>query len=292
MGRYVFQSPEPFQHQVEGVRQLIAKDGRLALLWSPGCGKSRTVLDYAGTLAVGANTECRVLVVAPKCTQDSWLKEAITYVPPQVGLWARVLQGTLAQKVAQMVDLGPSWAGAAHKVSPRDLLAVGAEGERNKRSAEPGEILDRSRIGDTRITLAVINLEAFSQRQQVGSQTIADRLKNAVLSFSPHILVIDECHRLKSASGNASRLLRRIAPHIKRVILLTGTPSPHSPLDIWAQWAILDPTAFKSTVTGKPLSFQGFKDRYAETGGFMGKQVVEFRHLDELQDRIAPRSMV
>jgi hypothetical protein len=58
------------------------------------------------------------------------------------------------------------------------------------------------------------------------------------------LLVIDESHRLKSPSGKASKWARKVAAAVRarggHVLLLTGTPMPHSPLDMWAQAMIID----------------------------------------------------
>ena len=53
---------------------------------------------------------------------------------------------------------------------------------------------------------------------------------------------------------------------------------PHSPLDLYAQARFLDRTVYGT-------SFQRFKMRYAELGGFEGREVVGFRNTSELMDR-------
>jgi SNF2 family DNA or RNA helicase len=57
-------------------------------------------------------------------------------------------------------------------------------------------------------------------------------------------VICDESHRTKAPSGRASRHAAQIAARVRarggRVLDLTGTPMPHSPLDIWAQARILD----------------------------------------------------
>lgn len=54
-------------------------------------------------------------------------------------------------------------------------------------------------------------------------------------------LILDECHRLKSPTGKQSQFVARLAKDIPHVLALTGTPMPHSPLDIWAQFRALAP---------------------------------------------------
>lgn len=85
-------------------------------------------------------------------------------------------------------------------------------------------------------------------------------LAKAVLATEWDAIVLDESHRIKSPSGRSSRWLARLGqanPTAKR-ICLTGTPTPHSPLDWWAQFRFLD-----ETVLGK--SFTGFRARIANT---------------------------
>jgi SNF2 family DNA or RNA helicase len=58
------------------------------------------------------------------------------------------------------------------------------------------------------------------------------------------VLICDEVHRLKAPGGVASRYVARLAAKIPFRLGLTGTPMPHSPLDIYAQYRILDKTIF------------------------------------------------
>lgn len=53
-------------------------------------------------------------------------------------------------------------------------------------------------------------------------------------------VVIDESSSFKSPKAARFKALRRIRPLIRRVIELTGTPSPNSLLDLWPQLYLLD----------------------------------------------------
>lgn len=94
------------------------------------------------------------------------------------------------------------------------------------------------------------------------------------------LLVCDESHRAKSPGGKTSRWISRIAQRCAKRLGLTGTPMPHSPLDIYAQFRALDPKIFG-------WSFVRFRRRYATMGGFGGKQVTGFQNMGELQSRMA-----
>ena len=83
-------------------------------------------------------------------------------------------------------------------------------------------------------------------------------------------------HKIKSPSGKASRYLAKLAARAKYRLALTGTPMPHSPLDVYGQFRFLDKRIFGS-------SNHAFKQRYAVMGGFQDKQVVAHQNMDELQ---------
>lgn len=53
-------------------------------------------------------------------------------------------------------------------------------------------------------------------------------------------LVIDELSSFKSAKAQRFRALKKVRPLIKRVIGLTGTPSPNTLIDLWPQIYLLD----------------------------------------------------
>jgi len=54
------------------------------------------------------------------------------------------------------------------------------------------------------------------------------------------MVVIDELSSFKSAKSRRFKALRAIRPKIKRVVGLTGTPSPNGMIDLWSQLYLLD----------------------------------------------------
>jgi len=63
-------------------------------------------------------------------------------------------------------------------------------------------------------------------------------VKNSKWDFD--MVVIDELSSFKSQSAKRFKALRKIRPHIKRVVGLTGTPAPNSLIDLWPQINLLD----------------------------------------------------
>lgn len=54
------------------------------------------------------------------------------------------------------------------------------------------------------------------------------------------VVVLDESSSFKNHQAKRFRALKAIRPHIRRIIELTGTPSPHGLMDLWAQVYLLD----------------------------------------------------
>lgn len=54
------------------------------------------------------------------------------------------------------------------------------------------------------------------------------------------VVVLDESSSFKNHQAKRFRAMKAIRPHIARLIELTGTPSPHGLMDLWAQVYLLD----------------------------------------------------
>ena len=96
-------------------------------------------------------------------------------------------------------------------------------------------------------------------------------------------VALDESHRAKDAAGATGKYIDKLRLTTRRRILLTGTPMPHSPADLFSQYRFLDPSVFGS-------SFFVFKKRYAITGFF--KEIVGWRHKAELSAKFHSRAIV
>ena len=70
------------------------------------------------------------------------------------------------------------------------------------------------------------------------------------------MVVIDELSSFKSNRAQRFRALKRVRPFIKRIVGLTGTPSPNGLIDLWSQVYLLD----SGKALGKTLT--GYRDQY------------------------------
>ena len=293
--------PPRYDHQKRGLNHLVRNGGIGALLFDPGLGKTAVVIDYASVLALKLpHPEVKVLVICPLVAVDTWVDQMGKWVSPDVNYWAEALGGTMLQRAEALASRGGNF--YAKQLSKGPYTFSGdertAHTQRAIAQASKPEV-DRSygpnAVEGPKIILEVVNIDTFSNRTRVGSRTMADVMLDAVKRYGPDVIVIDESHKIKSASSNVSRLMARLSPVTKRRILLTGTVMPSGPLDVFGQWRFLDPFAFgykQAGGTWKQATFGGFKNRFAELGGWMGKEVVGYRNLDEMQKIMAKSSVV
>lgn len=70
------------------------------------------------------------------------------------------------------------------------------------------------------------------------------------------MVIIDELSSFKSSKAQRFRALKKVRPYIKRIVGLTGTPSPNGLLDLWPQMFLLD----SGNALGKTLT--SYRDTY------------------------------
>lgn len=104
-------------------------------------------------------------------------------------------------------------------------------------------------------------------------------LAKAILDRTWGMVVLDECHKIKSYRSKASQFMLRVRRNIHKRVGLSGTLMPHGPVDIFAQYRFFDPELFGWSLTR-------FRSRYCIMGGYQGKEILGYRNMDELHDKI------
>lgn len=104
-------------------------------------------------------------------------------------------------------------------------------------------------------------------------------MDTTLLGLPIDAVILDESHKIKSPSGRASLFCARVGERARKRICLTGTPMPHSPLDIYAQMRFLDKGVFGP-------SFTLFRVRYAVMGGYGNHQVFGYQREEELREKM------
>lgn len=93
-------------------------------------------------------------------------------------------------------------------------------------------------------------------------------------------MVLDESTRIKHRGTNQAKAIIKLGRRAARKYIMTGTPSPNSPLELYNQIRFLDPSVFGE-------SWYAFRDRYAIMGGYGGYQVLGWKNLPELTQKLA-----
>lgn len=110
------------------------------------------------------------------------------------------------------------------------------------------------------------------------------------------VLILDEAHYLKSATAKRTRAIfgekcdgvGGLVERADRVILLSGTPMPNHPAEIWPALRALWPEQITGT-SGKPYSYWQFVSKFCKTkdNGF-GIQIVGAKNHDLLREKLEP----
>lgn len=132
-------------------------------------------------------------------------------------------------------------------------------------------------VDDLRIL--VMNIEAFSTEK---GTTFAKSFLRATKAF----MAVDESTTIKNHSAKRTKSITKVGKDATFRRIATGSPITKSPMDLYAQCAFLGPDCLDMD------SFYAFQARYAvlverrlPTHTF--KQVVGYRRLDELQEKLA-----
>ena len=130
------------------------------------------------------------------------------------------------------------------------------------------------------LTIFVMNVEAFST---VKGRTAGEWM--AKNFGSKGMIAIDESTTIKNTKAKRTKSLLKIAAGFAYKRILTGSPITKSPMDAYAQFEFLGPRLLGYD------SYYAFQGRYAvtqrrEMGAHSFEQVVGYRNLDELSDRI------
>lgn len=115
----------------------------------------------------------------------------------------------------------------------------------------------------------VVNYESLRSRP----------LANLATSRSWDLVILDESHRIKSPTGVTSKIVGKIGEKATRRLCLTGTPMPHSPLDLFGQFRFLDAGVFGT-------SYGRFRDEFAVTHPRFPSQVRYWRNEEELKRKL------
>jgi hypothetical protein len=163
----------------------------------------------------------------------------------------------------------PVWSREFKKHYPADIeVVVLSKGTVAKKAAVASDRLGNT---DARPVAIIINYESAWRK------SFAD----LALSRRWDAIVLDESHRIKSHASSVSRFCAKLGKQTKHRLCLTGTPMPHSPLDLFGQFRFLDPAVFGT-------SWVRFRSQYARLDNpAIPQMVTGWQNEAELQEKFA-----
>lgn len=117
----------------------------------------------------------------------------------------------------------------------------------------------------------ITNIESLRDKK------ILEYIKKLFKNGTFDCLVVDECHKVKSSSSIQGRALLSLSKYTKYMYELTGTIITNTPIDLYVPLKCMGI---------EESTFTGFKNHYCIMGGFGGYQIVGYKHMDELQNKL------
>ena len=240
---------DPFKHQTDAVAACHNTDmNNFAYLMEMGTGKTLTAL--MDLLLLNNKDLVRYAVVlAPKSVYRNWMKEINTFVSSEYSYKINTWE-------PNMID-------------PYTKEHLGTD-----------KFFKLSRHNKLHIFL--MNIESLSTQKGLKYLNcyLHSRDKESTM------IIVDESTTIKSPTAKRTKNLIKISKDVGYKRILTGTPVTKSPLDIFSQFAFLNPKILGLT------NYYAFRARYAQiikrptSGGRSFPLITGYQRLDELEKKI------
>ena len=255
----------PMAHQIAamnfGMARIAASAKGEAVLHEQGTGKTLTAIGIANGLFLQGAIRW-VLVVAPNSLRGTW-----------GGCEGQILEHTNRALV-----------------TPEILIPAGTRGERVQ---EADDFLAtwhpraKARGPEDHLVWVVMNYDSFAlqPRRDAHHKNLVEHW--ARLNRRPGLIICDESTMVKNPRAARTRVLTELTAGFRYTLVMTGTPVTASPLDVYAQFEVLEQGCLGFH------SYLAFDREYAMRqrrrlhGGGHFEEVVGFQNLDDLERRVA-----
>lgn len=135
------------------------------------------------------------------------------------------------------------------------------------------EINNRLTLNEEELQIICVNIETLSAAS--GREFVSK-----VLRIGRALMAVDESSKIKSMSAQRTKTCIELGTlaHYRRI--MSGTPVTKGVQDLYSQFSFLDPMILGFN------SYYTFRNRYCIMGGFENKQIISYRNLNELQEKI------
>lgn len=199
-------TPPLYKHQKEALEFCTGKPAT-ALFMEQGTGKTKVAIERAINLYQKGAIDC-VLIIAPNSVKTQWVEEQFPTHSSIEDFWGFI------------------WDGCTTVKSKNNFFEV---------------------VGRVGLAVVSVNVEAFQ------SDTIDVYIRD-VLHKRKVFVVIDESAKIKNGRRKVARGKRAGAERTNKILdlfekvtykmILTGTPTPNSPFDLWSQFEFLKQNFF------------------------------------------------
>lgn len=166
-----------------------------------------------------------------------------------------------------------NWRNEVYTHSDEEAWILGQKVKKNRimigGNVDKSNDIDALRDGRISAYFIITNVESLR------SDYIVSQLRELCDNGTIEMIAFDECHKAKNPSSQQGKGILKLKA--KTMIAMTGTPLMNQPMDLFI---ILKWLGYESH------SFYSFKNHYCIMGGFGGYEVMGYRYLDELQDRL------
>lgn len=252
---------EPFKHQIDGVEYGLSHP-KFLLADEQGLGKTKQMLDMSCILKKEKDVKHVLIIACVNGLKYNWQSEVSKHTDEK-----GYILGT--------------------RVSKRGNVSIGSNEDR---LADIESIGKSKQIDDCYFLITNIETLRYSKKIEVPLKTkkngvqrfkkqtifpIVEALQKQIKEGNISVIIVDESHRLKDSSSQQARAL--LSLNCDYQIALTGTPIMNSPVDAYTplHWLGLE-----------NHSFYAFQKHYCIMGGFGQHQVVGYKNLPELQEKI------
>lgn len=164
-----------------------------------------------------------------------------------------------------------NWVNEIHTHSDEEAYILGQRIKNNKIviGSNNDKYSDICALNALQAYFIITNVESLRDEKIVSE--IANKCKTGEIEM----VAIDEIHKCKNPSSQQGKGILKVQPECR--IAMTGTPLMNQPMDLFIilKWLGYEKNAFYK-----------FKNHYCVMGGYGGYEVIGYKNLDELQERL------
>lgn len=243
---------KPFEHQIAGFNYGLQYD-RWLLGDEMGLGKTKQVIDIAVAKKLAKGYKHCLIICGVNGLKWNWVNEVATHSNEQAFILGqktntkgKVIIGSSLDKLNSLSDMDQLPYFIVTNIETLRYKEWTGEWE-NKRG----------------------------KKSKVYTYPITDKLAELCNAGEINMIAFDESHKCKNTKSDQGEQLLRL--QAETMIAMTGTPLMNQPMDLFIIFKWLG---------YERHTYWSFEKHYAIKGGFGGYQIVGYKNLEELQERL------